>query len=657
MPDGRVDRTAGKWIQGQGLGKERREREEREKKEQQSKENENGELVTNSPYGTRSKAGSASTPNLMFTSALVAQAQRPTSPVAHKKRWSPPTPGLPTVRSDSPAEERAKAASGNGSAATSRTASPNVSKGKALPNGYTHPYARTVGDEEEQEADDDDDSDGDEAFFDVPEGFGSVRVPTTPKKPTTPLSNVVQAPSRTPTQRTYSFGQTNGEQHQQRLQAQARVSTMSSSTQATDGTTFSSLLAPGGSSVSNGGGGAGRNGNGTVRTVTTVATSLGPDDKERDRNESSSFTKTEASATANLFVHHDGKASPPPPFYVGGMLKVAFPNGFRERERRPSETAVADLSRVAEEEESPPQERHREIVNANANGHGEKERRHRPPAIHVARGNDLPDDLLDALQRQPMPFPSSAPAGPRPMNSRRRTDDDGMAFTASPLSATPPRKLALVGAARENESVESLRPFPRRPTHRPRHSVDAAGSTSALLPKERDISPNDSGDLLPVQPQRVPLRRNSTKTGASRNGLAPRNGSGSESPSPSPDAIGGRVPFPRTGSVEQPSHLVGSSSLPDAPAPIAARLPRGRFVSEADSTNTRRRPRPSSYDELGAKPTRSRIGSLVNLGAASSNASASDLLSRDRDSMDTSVRQTLIVREDGQAPTHFVSLF
>ena len=50
---------------------------------------------------------------------------------------------------------------------------------------------------------------------------------------------------------------------------------------------------------------------------------------------------------------------------------------------------------------------------------------------------------------------------------------------------------------------------------------------------------------------------------------------------------------------------------------------------------------------------------MVNLGAVSTNASASDLLARD--SMEGgaggsgAVRPTLIVREEGKAPTHFVS--
>jgi hypothetical protein len=46
---------------------------------------------------------------------------------------------------------------------------------------------------------------------------------------------------------------------------------------------------------------------------------------------------------------------------------------------------------------------------------------------------------------------------------------------------------------------------------------------------------------------------------------------------------------------------------------------------------------------------------MVNLGVGSSNASASDLMTRD--SMDGSaVRKTLIIKEEGQPPTHFVSL-
>ena len=83
------------------------------------------------------------------------------------------------------------------------------------------------------------------------------------------------------------------------------------------------------------------------------------------------------------------------------------------------------------------------------------------------------------------------------------------------------------------------------------------------------------------------------------------------------------------------------------------RLPRGRFQSEIDGASARRKPRPQSYDDAGAKPRRSRFESMVNLGVGSSTASASDLMPRSEGS---AVRQTLIVKEDGKPPTQFVSI-
>ncbi|KAJ6545393.1 protein kinase [Mycena capillaripes] len=79
------------------------------------------------------------------------------------------------------------------------------------------------------------------------------------------------------------------------------------------------------------------------------------------------------------------------------------------------------------------------------------------------------------------------------------------------------------------------------------------------------------------------------------------------------------------------------------------RNPGGRFDMEEIS---RRRPRPSSYDELGSKPMRSRFESMVNLGVASTNTSGNDLLSRDS-LAGSFVRQALIIREEGKPPTHF----
>ena len=58
-----------------------------------------GSTHPNSPYGTRSKAASSSTPNLSTLQHSVS----PTPKAA--KRWSPPSPSLPTVRSNSPADD------------------------------------------------------------------------------------------------------------------------------------------------------------------------------------------------------------------------------------------------------------------------------------------------------------------------------------------------------------------------------------------------------------------------------------------------------------------------------------------------------------------------------------------------------------------------
>jgi hypothetical protein len=54
------------------------------------------------------------------------------------------------------------------------------------------------------------------------------------------------------------------------------------------------------------------------------------------------------------------------------------------------------------------------------------------------------------------------------------------------------------------------------------------------------------------------------------------------------------------------------------------------------------------------RPRRSRYESMVNLGVASANASASDLLARDSGD-GSAVRQTVVVKEEGKPATHFVS--
>ncbi|TFK83688.1 Pkinase-domain-containing protein [Polyporus arcularius HHB13444] len=383
----------------------------------------------------------------------------------------------------------------------------------------------------------------------------------------------------------------------------------------TDNTMLSSLLEPSRSPGSH-------TRFGTIRTVTTDATSLASEDR--------SFTRTEGSSIAPSFREETRKRS---------MDSPVRPS----RERRPSETAVVDLSRVVEETEDSATSRSRSDKSA-------PERARSPPRgapvpIKLGKGK-WPDDFigLDTFQ---------AP------KSSILDDDDSLSLSLhTPLSVSPPRSKLVPSSRSPNESVESLPQFPRRPTHRARHSVDTPG----LLPREallrRDSSPDGGGS-----PQRrIILRRSSSKASGNRNGVYIPRKEGSASPDDSDAA----VPFPRTVSGEHSTPPSGTgfvfpSASPDgsrtdltgAPSNERPRLPRGRFQSEVDAASARRKPRPNSYDEYGAKPPRrSRFESMVNLGVASSNASASDLMSRD--SYDGSaVRQTLIVREDGKAPTQF----
>ncbi|KAJ7155370.1 Pkinase-domain-containing protein [Mycena crocata] len=323
---------------------------------------------------------------------------------------------------------------------------------------------------------------------------------------------------------------------------------------------------------------------GTIRTVTTDATSEAP-----------SITRTEGSAIAEDLARKRGE----PKIY--------------SRETKLSESFI-DLSRVEEMDEAGTASR----------GLGRKWEQQPPevqrvdkPAIRLGKGK-WPDDFIDALQP-----PTSPPPDLR---------------SSSPSTISPPRKLAIVGATKRNESVESLPQFPRRPTHRARHSIDVP----VLLPKDSIMRRDSSPDGMPGS--RVMARRHSTKPSARSGSLAPRG----DSRERSSDSL---VPFPRTASGD---HSPAGSSPPEraiSPLSDKPRHPRGRFQSDVEGSS-RRRPRPSSYDELGAKPSRSRFESMMNLGVASGNTSASDLLTRD--SLDGSfVRQALIIREEGKPPTHF----
>ncbi|KAH8996588.1 hypothetical protein EDB83DRAFT_2534349 [Lactarius deliciosus] len=467
----------------------------------------------------------------------------------------------------------------------------------------------------------------------------------------------------------------------------------------TDTSTYSSLLDAGfglGFSAGRSGSGSGPYGKfGTIRTVTTEATSFIP-------SEWPSLTLTEGSAMAASMLGCDDTLA-------GDIASSIFgnnsPNGhvgiqrrrgslesptLRPRERRPSETVPVDLLRVVEESE--------ELLNSNvAPITGPTDRAGRMDRINLGKGK-WPDDFVDALQAPSRPIairkasPSSLAlsADARLIQGEFGAADLGVSASinssagAISASASPPG--GSVESLLQASSFPSMAIAPplaaaaaaaRRPTHRARHSVDAPvlapKDASALL--HRDSSPDAASLGLVPSPGRVALRRNSTRSGQRSGIYVPRRsspddgGSGGDGdslvPIPFPRAVSGEYGgAPSSSPFNTPSQSQSPSSDPVERAPSNERasgnvnspsslLPRGRFQSEVDGASSRRRPRPNSYDEFGAKPRRSRFESMVNLGVASGEqASASDLMVRDATEGSVS-RQTLVVREEGRAPTHF----
>ena len=384
-------------------------------------------------------------------------------------------------------------------------------------------------------------------------------------------------------------------------------SSMLSEATAITGTTISSMF--GGKSSSS-------NPFGTVRTMTTDLTSAPP-----------SVSRAEGSLVVEDLARKRSMESN---------------SGKYGKERKISEPAIPDLSRVAEEtDESMSSKGHTTTAtaladNSNRSPAKPRSKESEKPAFYLHKGK-RPEDVLQA-QTQTQPIP---------VRDLFLDQDDSSSRHSTPNSISPP-KMAVVGPAAVRPSSdnrqESISALPRRPTHRPRHSADVP---PIIMPKDAALRRNspDSGRYI--------LRRHSTTRPAaasSRSGgiLIPRSNNKNKNNEDDlfADNDPSLVPFPRSTSAGDP---VLQNERP--------RVLRGRFQSEIEgSSSSKRRARPSSYDELGAKSARSRIESMINLGIGSGKASASDLMFRDS-LHESSVRMRLVVREDGKPPTHFVSFF
>lgn len=365
--------------------------------------------------------------------------------------------------------------------------------------------------------------------------------------------------------------------------------------------------------------GSSSNNYGTIRTVTTDMTSEAPS----VRFDSNPFEEDT--------VRRSSVELPP-----------ALPPKFRDR--RSGEVRNVDLSRVAEETD--------DSTSRGSSSRDGKESNNRnlppvspieKPAINLRKGK-WPDDFLDAFEKRQKPQLSISPSSSTP------EIDGGLSRGASPVSISSPRKLAVVNRATPTEDG-GLSQFPRRPSHRPRHSVDG---TPGLLPREaalrRDASPDSLSTAASVSSRGVIMRRHSTKPVIRR--------AGSRGPRTEDDAQGSDdslVPFPRAVSGEHasgsPSPVSSSSGGDTSVAEGRPRL-RGRFQSDVESSSARSRA--GSRDDVQGKVVRRRLESMVNLGGSSNAASASDLrLSRNSLEGAPSAR-SLVVKEDGKAPVHFV---
>lgn len=442
----------------------------------------------------------------------------------------------------------------------------------------------------------------------------------------------------------------------------------------------------------------GNNKFGTVRTMTTDVTSEVP-----------SMGRMEGAAIADEL----GKAKMQP------LPPVPPPKGSRERRTSTTPGHAIDLTRVAEEPDDGSSSGHSRNRDLKGKGKAEsptkggevgegggKKVENPVEKVHAVnlRKAKWPDDFLEVFRVQ---MQDSTSSSLDPEESLSLSAPSPTYMPPLSRSVSPPKKVAIVGMSagrRADGSNESVALVPRRPTHLSRHSVDtpaslvsgststlASASTGGLLPKESIFRRDTSPDGRLGSGNRVLLRRASTNksplpilpsqragsslsvsrhtpdsevdSGDARDMKREKRGSGPvpvpfPRRSPAGDHSGSPSPSPRMEVRTSAENASGSgrSSVNGNTSDKAPRPPRGRFQSEINGSS-RLKGRPNSYDDQGANLLRTRFESMVNLGRAdSAMMSASDLMARSSmDGSGSAVKKTLVVREEGKPPTHFVS--
>ncbi|KAG8868866.1 hypothetical protein FRC20_002678 [Serendipita sp. 405] len=420
---------------------------------------------------------------------------------------------------------------------------------------------------------------------------------------------------------------------------------------------------------------------GTVRTVTTMATSIIP-------SETASINGGRQESKSG---HSDSLDDPLPPASTYQTQFTEMPTTSRRRsyDRDASAARMASMSQSPASENTPSrpwrERRSSELPSADLSNVEEVDemgtKRGRPPRELAP--------LVASLD--PTSTPSPPVASPRRTSFERpRVSFEDNPLKAVDLTSSPPRPKAGLPL--------------RRPLHGHRHSVDTVATTAMLLPIPRNASLSKERDRQPSPSSTRESTTPSPPTGGLRPALSPRRSSSRVSPRASyvPKLNGvddvrvtgrkhsgesdqieptnmapvlPRVPFPRStsGDFALPGSGISATSrsaaLPETVAeehrasdlsvdgttrrasgsgPVRPVHPRTRYNSEQDTLGTRaRKPRPTSLDDGGAHPGRSRFESMVNV------SSNSDALSRESSMSFNAIRQPLIVREEGKPPMHY----